>query len=194
MPNTSQQLLIISAPSGAGKTTLINHLMSVLHCLEFSISATNRPPRIGETDGKEYYFFSTVEFKNLIAQDKFVEWEEVYQGRYYGTLKSEIARISQQGKTAIFDVDVKGGLNIKKLYGNHALSIFIHPPSMEVLEQRLKARGTDNSHDIENRIAKATEELSYSNMFDRIIINDNVDTAKNELITVVSDFLNLKHE
>ncbi len=183
------KLIVISAPSGSGKTTLIRHLLSELPVFEFSISATTRPARTGETNGKDYYFLTVEEFKKRIEQQLFIEWEEVYEGRFYGTLKSEITRIASANKTVIFDVDVKGGINIKKLYGDKALSIFIQPPSIEILEARLKHRATDSENDIKARVDKAALEISFSSQFDRIIINNDIDTAKTELVSIVKEFL-----
>ena len=178
----NEKLIIVSAPSGSGKTTLITHLMSQLPLFEFSISATTRPMREGETDGKDYYFLTIEKFKELIEQQQFIEWEEVYEGRFYGTLKSEISRIANEGKVAIFDVDVKGGINIKKLYGSSALSIFIQPPSIEVLEERLRIRATDTEEDIKARVNKAAEEMTYSSQFDQIVVNDNIEVSKIKLV------------
>ncbi|HOG20074.1 MAG TPA: guanylate kinase [Salinivirgaceae bacterium] len=185
----NEKLIIVSAPSGSGKTTLIKHLMSQLPMFEFSISATTRPMREGETDGKDYYFLTVEKFKKLIEQQQFIEWEEVYEGRYYGTLKSEITRIANKGKIAIFDVDVKGGINIKKLYGSSAFSIFIQPPSIEVLEERLRIRATDTEEDIRARVNKAAEEMTYSSQFDQIVVNDNIEVSKTKLVDIVKEFL-----
>ncbi len=183
------KLLIISAPSGSGKTTLVRHLMNELQGLEFSVSATSRKPRGNEKDKKDYYFLTADEFKNKISQNKFVEWEEVYEGRFYGTLKSEVNRIREAGKTVVFDVDVIGGLNIKQIYGDDALALFIQPPSTEALINRLQARGTDNEDEIKKRISKAEKEMSYADRFDRIIINDNLNKAQKEIIEVVKKFV-----
>ena len=183
------KLLIISAPSGSGKSTLVKFLMKELTDLEFSISATSRKPRGNEKHEKDYYFLSVDDFKNKIAQNDFVEWEEVYKGRFYGTLKSEVNRIRESGKTVVFDVDVIGGLNIKKLYGDEALALFIKPPSIDELKNRLKKRGTDETDEIEKRIAKAEEEMSYAPKFDRIIINDDLNKAQKEILDAVKSFL-----
>lgn len=171
------KLFIFSAPSGSGKTTIVRKLLEKNLNLEFSISATSRPKRGNEIDGKDYYFLSADEFKAKIAKDEFIEWEEVYENRFYGTLKSEMERIWNKGKHVIFDVDVIGGINIKKKYPERALSIFIMPPSIEELEKRLILRSSDSQEDIETRINKATEELTYANQFDTIIINDVLEEA-----------------
>lgn len=186
------KLIIVSAPSGSGKSTLVTHLMSQIDDLVFSISATSRVPRGEERNGIEYYFLSKEEFEQKIDSNDFVEWEEVYAGRYYGTLKSEITRIRESGKSVIFDVDVVGGVNIKKLYADEALSIFIKPPSIEELRTRLISRGTDSKEEIEKRIGKAAYELEFENKFDKVIVNDNLKIAKVELIKVVKEFLTLK--
>jgi guanylate kinase len=183
------KLIIVSAPSGSGKSTLVNHLMKNIEHLAFSISATSRQPRGKEQDGKEYYFLTKEAFEDKINNNEFVEWEEVYAGRYYGTLKSEVNRIRESGNSVIFDVDVVGGVNIKKLYGKEALSIFIKPPSIEELEKRLKKRGTDNQDEINKRIEKAAYELEFENKFDQTIINDDLTKAKNELVNLVDKFL-----
>ncbi|MCK9156683.1 MAG: guanylate kinase [Paludibacteraceae bacterium] len=182
-------LIIFSAPSGSGKSTLINYLMSIMDCFEFSISATSRAPRGTEVNGKEYYFLTPEEFKSKIANNEFLEWEEVYTNKFYGTLKSEVNRINAAGKVALFDVDVVGGLNIKKFYGERALSVFIQPPSIAELRKRLESRATDSPEVIESRIAKAEKELTYAPQFDKIIVNDDLEKAKNDLKNLISDFL-----
>ncbi len=171
------KLIIFSAPSGSGKSTIINEILQKEFNLEFSISATSRVPRGEERDGKEYYFLSPDEFKEKIKNNELLEWEEVYPGTFYGTLKSEVTRITAKGNNVIFDLDVIGGLNIKKMYGAKALSIFIQPPSFDELKKRLTSRGTDSSDKIEERLAKVEEELSYADMFDTVIINDDLDKA-----------------
>jgi len=171
------KMFIFSAPSGAGKTTIVQRLLKKLPNLEFSISATSRPIRNNETDGIDYYFLSVEDFKQKIAQHEFVEWEEVYKNRFYGTLKSEVTRIWEKGNHVIFDVDVVGGLNIRRLYPDEALSIFVMPPSVEELEKRLRLRSTDSNEDIEVRVAKAKNELEYANQFDVIILNDELEKA-----------------
>ncbi|NQU33729.1 MAG: guanylate kinase [Bacteroidetes bacterium] len=185
------KLLIFSAPSGSGKTTLVKYIMGQIDTLLFSISATSRKIRSNEVDGLDYYFLSVEDFKKKIANNEFVEWEEVYKGRYYGSLKSEVERIRNQGLHVVFDVDVVGGVNIKKLYGDVALSIFVMPPSLAALKQRLLVRGTDNSDDIQTRLEKAEHELTYSNKFDMIIINDNLEHAKKESLELVKNFIKL---
>jgi len=183
------KLLIFSAPSGSGKTTLVKYLMQQVDNLSFSISATSRSKRGGEVDGKDYYYLSAGEFRKKIANNEFVEWEEVYTDKYYGTLKSEVERIRNQGQHVVFDVDVVGGVNIKKLYGNGALAIFIMPPSIEVLKQRLIGRGTDSKDDIATRISKAEFELTFSDKFDETIINNNLEKAKKETVELVKRFV-----
>ncbi len=183
------KLVIISAPSGAGKTTIVNHLLQEVPGLEFSISATTRNPRGKEKDGKEYYFITVEDFRERIRKKEFTEWEEVYKDHYYGTLKSEIERIWAKGKHVIFDVDVKGGINLKNIFGNKAVSIFIMPPSLSELEMRLHARATDNPEKIKIRVEKAVEEMKLAGKFDHIVINDNLEQARNEVCKVVKSFL-----
>lgn len=183
------KLVIFSAPSGAGKSTIVNHLLKAGYDIEFSISATSRAPRGNERNGVEYYFLSPDEFRNKIANDEFIEFEEVYKDCYYGTLRSEIERIGSKGKNIVFDVDVVGGLNIKKQYGDRALLIFIAPPSIEILRERLTGRGTDAPEMINLRIAKAEYELSFAPHFDVTIVNDNLEVAKDEAEKVIQDFL-----
>jgi guanylate kinase len=184
------KLFIFSAPSGSGKTTIVRNLLEKDLDLEFSISATSRPKRENETDGKDYYFLSVDDFKEKIVKDEFVEWEEVYENRFYGTLKSELERIWSNGKHVIFDVDVVGGLSIKKKYPGKALSIFVMPPSIEELEKRLTLRSTDSTEDIDERINKANRELSYAEKFDIIIINDKLEKAIQESEIAVKKFVN----
>ena len=160
--------------------------------MEFSISATSRKPRPGEENGREYYFLSHDEFKQKVAEDKFVEWVEVYQGTCYGTLKSEIERIWKKGNVVIFDVDVLGGVSLKKIFGDKALSVFIQPPSIEVLEQRLRDRNTETEESLKKRIERAQMELQYSNQLDVVVVNDDLETAINETETIVNNFLNGK--
>ncbi len=183
------KLFIFSAPSGSGKTTIVQNLLKKDLNLEFSISATSRPRRKNEVDEKDYYFLTTDNFKAKIEKDEFVEWEEVYENRFYGTLKTEVERIWSQGKHVIFDVDVIGGLNIKNKFLNRALSIFIMPPSMEELEKRLILRSTDSNEDIETRLDKANEELSYADRFDVIIINDKLEKAIKKAETTIKKFI-----
>ena len=171
------KIIIFSAPSGSGKSTLIGHLLKRFPQLEFSISATSRAPRGSEVNGKEYYFLTNEEFKNKVAAGEFVEWEEVYAGTCYGTLRSELKRIWDKGHVIVFDVDVKGGVNLKKIFGDDALSIFIMPPSVEELRRRLEKRGTDTPETIAKRVAKAEEEITYAPLFDKIVVNDSLETA-----------------
>lgn len=184
------KVLIFSAPSGSGKSTIVNHILSLYpDSMEFSVSATSRPPRGEEKHGREYYFLSPDEFRKAVKEDKFVEFEEVYEGRFYGTLKSECERIWAAGHVIIFDVDVKGGVNLKKYFGDKALSIFIKAPSVEVLRERLVKRGTDSPEAIEERVAKAEEEMTYAPKFDYLLVNDDLNTAYAESEKVVEDFL-----
>ncbi len=183
------KLIILSAPSGAGKTTLVHHLMKKVPNLAFSISATSRKPRKGEVNGKDYYFISAEEFKKKIREGAFVEWEEVYENQFYGTLIAEVERLRKEGKHVVFDVDVKGGLSIKRLYGNDALAVFIKPPSMQVLEQRLRKRSTEDEESLKKRLARAEEELSFESRFDVTLINDDLKKAKIEIVEVVKQFL-----
>ena len=184
------KLVIFSAPSGSGKTTLVHHIMTQIPELEFSVSATNRKARPGEKDGVDYYFLDTEVFKEKIANDDFVEWEEVYDNQFYGTLKSEIERIREKGHSVIFDVDVKGGLNIKKIYGAEALAVFIRPPSIAVLESRLRHRSTESEESINKRIDRASYELGFENKFDVVLVNDELEMSKSSSLAVVKDFLN----
>ena len=186
------RLLIFSAPSGSGKSTIINWLMTEHPELNlaFSISCTSRAPRGTERHGVEYFFLTPDEFRRRIAQNEFLEYEEVYADRFYGTLKSQVDRQLEAGQNVIFDVDVKGGCNIKKFYGDHALSLFIQPPSIDELRNRLNKRATDAPEVIEDRIARATYELTFASKFDRIIINDNLERAEQEVYLAVKSFLN----
>jgi len=183
------KLLIFSAPSGAGKTTIVKHLLQKDFDLNFSVSATSREPRTGETHRKDYFFLSEKEFRKKIENDEFLEWEEVYKGIYYGTLKSEVESIINSGKNIIFDVDVIGGLNIKKFYDKEALAFFVQPPSVDELKKRLRNRSTESEEKINMRIAKAEKELSYAGRFDVIIINDKLDSALKIVENKVAEFL-----
>lgn len=185
----SAKLIIVSAPSGSGKSTLVRYLMEQGLNLAFSVSCTSRAPRGQEVHGKDYYFLSAEEFRQRIANDEFLEYEEVYTDKFYGTLKSEVERLSNEGKTVVFDVDVKGGVNIKRFYGERALSLFIQPPSIEELSRRLHGRGTDTEEVIQQRLAKAGEELTYAPQFDRVIVNDQLEVAQQEILQVVTEFL-----
>ncbi|TCN67641.1 guanylate kinase [Acetobacteroides hydrogenigenes] len=183
------KMIIFSAPSGAGKTTIVKHLLSKFPQFEFSISATSRKMRDGEQHGKDYFFLSVDDFKRRIANDEFVEWEEVYADNFYGTLKSELERIWAKGNVVIFDVDVKGGVNLKRMFPDNSLSLFVMPPSVEELRNRLVGRGTDSAEAIERRVAKAQEELSYSSKFDVVVVNDNLEDAKSKAEDAIASFL-----
>ncbi len=185
-------IIIFSAPSGSGKSTIVNYLLERHPELEFSVSATSRAPRGTEKHGEAYYFLTTEEFKKKIDENAFVEYEEVYSGCYYGTLKSEIERISAKGHHVVFDVDVVGGCNLKRIFGEDALSIFIAPPSVEVLRQRLKGRGTDSDEMIEKRVDKAEYEMTFAPKFDRIIVNDRLEDAQQEAETAILQFIHPK--
>lgn len=188
--NTMGKVIIFSAPSGAGKSTVVGHLLGLHPEFEFSISAASRAPRGTEKDGVEYHFMTADRFRELIAQDSFVEYQEVYPGNFYGTLKSEVERIWAKGNVIIFDVDVKGGVNLKKYFGNDALSILIVPPSMEVLRKRLVGRGTDSPEAVQTRLAKAGEELDYAKgKFDVSIVNDVLERTFETAEKAVDDFL-----
>ena len=184
--------LIFSAPSGSGKSTIVQWLTSEHPELNlvFSISATSRPPRGTEQHGVEYFFLTPAEFKAKIEANEFLEYEEVYTDRYYGTLKSQIESELEQGKNVIFDIDIKGGINVKKHFGERALSLFIQPPGVEELRRRLVGRGTDTAEQIEIRLAKAEYEMSFASEFDKIIVNDDLDAAKAETLKAISEFLN----
>jgi guanylate kinase len=183
------RVLIISAPSGAGKSTLVNHLLKSGLPLAFSVSATSRKPRGKEVNGREYYFIRAAEFKRKIKAGEFVEWQEVYQNHYYGTLKKELDRITKEGCIPLFDVDAKGGINLKKIFGDSALSIFIMPPSVEELRARLIKRGTETPEDIKMRVEKAFSEILLADSFDRVIVNDDLKRASGEICSVVKEFL-----
>ncbi len=185
----SNKVIIFSAPSGSGKSTIVSHILKLHPEMEFSVSATSRAPRGQERNGIEYHFFTADEFRKMIAEDKFVEYEEVYAGSFYGTLKSEVQRIWDKGHVIIFDVDVKGGVNLKKYFGDKALSVFIQAPSVEELRKRLVARGTDSAEAIAKRVAKASEEITYADKFDYILVNDDLQKAYAEAEKVVDDFL-----
>lgn len=190
MDQMNNRVLIFSAPSGSGKSTIVNHILGIYKDeMEFSISATSRAPRGTEQDGKEYHFVTPDKFRKLIASDSFVEYEEVYEDHFYGTLKSEVERIWAAGHAIIFDVDVKGGVNLKKYFGDKALSIFVKAPSVEVLRERLVKRGTDSPEAIEERVAKAAEEMTYAPEFDYVLVNNDLKTAFEECEKVIEDFL-----
>lgn len=181
-------ILIFCAPSGSGKSTFVNYLLQHYGNFELSVSATSRPPRGKEQHGKEYYFLSAEEFRNLIAEDWLIEYQEVYPDYFYGTLRSEIDRIEANGNHVIFDVDVKGGINLKHIFGDKALAVFIQPPSIEELRRRLNARGTDSQEMIERRIAKAGKELEDAPLFDEIIINDDLAAAQQDLQQLLTKY------
>ena len=183
------KLIIFSAPSGAGKTTIVKHLLQQNLNLEFSISATSRGMRHTETHGKDYYFLSPEEFRSKIENDEFLEWEEVYSGTFYGTLKSEVERIRKIGKNVIFDVDVVGGCNIKEYYGDEALAVFVQPPSVGELRNRLVSRSTDAPEVIEKRVAKAEYELTFADRFDVIIVNDHLEKAFEDATNCIREFI-----
>ena len=184
------KLLVFSAPSGSGKTTLVNHLLSEIPNIAFSVSATTRQPRGAEQNGVEYYFMSLEEFKQRVENDEFLEWQEVYPGRCYGTLKAVVEKMQEEGKHVAFDVDVVGGTNIKKFYGDEALSVFIQAPSIEVLRKRLVGRQTDSMEEIEKRLSKAQWEMDFAQgKFDVTIINDDLETAKADILEAVTSFI-----
>ncbi|MCM1501628.1 MAG: guanylate kinase [Bacteroidales bacterium] len=184
------KVIIFSAPSGAGKSTIVNHLLKQHPEMEFSISATSRAPRGQEKDGVEYYFFTADQFRQMVAEDKFVEYEEVYSGSFYGTLRSEVERIWAKGHVIVFDIDVKGGVNLKRIFGDKAFSIFIQAPSVEVLRNRLISRATDSAEAIEKRVSKAASEMEFADgKFDYILVNDNLETALAEAGRIVDEFI-----
>ena len=183
------KLIVFSAPSGSGKTTLVRHLLAQDLPLGFSISATSRNPRGQEQDGQDYYFLSAEDFRSQIAADAFLEYEEVYAGTYYGTLQSEVERLWAAGKHVLFDIDVVGGLRIKEKFPEQTLAVFVQPPSVEILEQRLRARGTESEEKIQQRLAKSTQELSYAPQFDRVIVNDNLAQAQQEVVALIASFI-----
>lgn len=184
-----EKVIIFSAPSGSGKTTLVKHSLEIFPELQFSISCTTRHPRGSEVHAIDYHFITPEEFRQKIKEDAFVEYEEVYTDKYYGTLKSEVEKIWNQGKIVIFDVDVKGGVSLKKYFGEQALSIFIEPPSIDELERRLISRNTDDAETIKARVEKAEEEMAYAKEFDTIVINTNLDDAKIEIESLIKNFI-----
>ena len=187
--NTKGKIIIFSAPSGSGKSTLINYLMKQKLNLRFSVSATTRPPRAGELNGVEYFFITIEEFKQHIAAGDFLEYQEVYKDCFYGTLKSQVEKQIESGNNIIFDVDVVGGCNIKKIFGSQALSVFIQPPSVDILRKRLETRGKDTAEVIEKRIKKAEYELSFAPKFDVIIVNDDLNKAQKDIKETVQKFI-----
>ncbi len=190
--SASKKAIIISAPSGAGKTTIVHHLLKIFPQLEFSVSATSREKRVNETHGKDYFFIGTEEFKKKIANGELLEWEEVYPNLFYGTLKSEIENIRKRGHIAAFDVDVVGGLNLKNIFDNNALALFIMPPNFKELEKRLKTRGTETPEKLAIRIAKAKNEMTKAKLFDKIVVNDSLPHALADAEQLVREFLS-KH-
>lgn len=190
MESQQGKLIVFSAPSGSGKTTIVRHLLNQDDLnLEFSISATSRQPRGKEVDGKDYHFISPEAFKNHIDRDEFVEWEEVYRDNFYGTLKSEVNRIWSKGKHAIFDIDVVGGLRVKRKFPEKTISIFVKTPSLEEMEKRLRGRKTDSEEKIQERIAKAKKELAFAPEFDHILVNDDLETAQNKAKELLKNYL-----
>ena len=186
----NNKVIIFSAPSGAGKSTVVNHILGLHPEIEFSISATSRAPRGQEQHGVEYYFYSSDEFRQMIAENKFVEYEEVYAGSFYGTLKSEVERIWAKGHVIVFDIDVQGGVNLKRIFGEQAFSVFIQAPSVEVLRERLVGRGTDTPEAIEKRVAKAASEMEFAaGKFDYVLVNDDLTTAFAESERIIDEFL-----
>ena len=183
------KLVIFSAPSGSGKTTIVRHLLGLDLGLRFSISATSRAPRGAEIHGQDYYFLSPNDFRKRIENKEFLEWEEVYKDQYYGTLRSEVERIWTEGNHALFDIDVKGGVNLKKAFGKNALAVFVAPPSLEILEERLRNRGTDDEASMKKRLDKAAYELSFKSSFDRVIVNEILTEAQQEAEALIRDFL-----
>ena len=183
----AKNVLIVSAPSGGGKSTIVGHLLKTFNFFDFSVSATSRAPRGAEVNGKEYFFLSQDEFKRRAINGDFVEYEEVYPGLFYGTLKSEVERIWGKNKVILFDIDVMGGMNLKKLYGDKALSLFIAPPSLDTLRERLIKRGTDTPEAIDKRVAKAEKEMAFAENFDKILVNDNLQIAFAEVEQIIKE-------
>jgi guanylate kinase len=190
--NSEFKMLVFTAPSGAGKTTIVRHLLKSYKNLDFSVSATNRKKREKEVEGKDYYFLSTEAFKTKIAEEDFVEWEEVYDDQFYGTLKSEIDRLWALGKHIVFDIDVRGATNIKKLYKDQCLAIFIKPPSLNVLINRLKKRDTETEASLNKRITRVKREMEYEKTFDKVLVNDLLEVSLKEAELIVEDFLSLE--
>jgi len=189
---TYNKIIILTAPSGSGKTSIARYLLQSFHNLSFSVSAATRKPREGEVNGSDYYFISEEEFKLHIKNNDFIEWEMVYEGKYYGTLKSELERIWQLGKVPILDIDVHGGIHVQREYPINTLSLFVKPPSVEELRKRLESRGTESTDSINTRVSKASYELSFADQFDHVIINDDLDKACKEAGNIVSEFLKSK--
>lgn len=187
--NVNEKVVIICDPSGSGKTSIVKYLLDSGLPLALSVSATSRTKRAQETDGKDYYFISADEFRKRVANGEFLEWQEVYAGQYYGTLLSELTRIWEAGNAVIFDVDVLGGLNIKKHFGDNALSIFVKPPTLECLKQRLLGRGTETEETLKKRLDKSEYELSFENKFDKVVLNDTLSVAQKEAYNLIAGFL-----
>ncbi|MCX6234927.1 MAG: guanylate kinase [Bacteroidetes bacterium] len=183
------KLIILSAPSGSGKTSIVRQVLQAGLHIEFSVSSCSRPPRLNEVNGKDYYFLSPAEFREKINHNEFIEWEEVYPGQYYGTMKSEVTRIWNNGNHVIFDVDVIGGLNIKNLYKEQAISIFIMPPSISILEERLRHRNSESEDSLRKRLKKADYEMTFADRFDKIIINDDLPIAVDKTILLIKEFI-----
>ncbi|GAB4257696.1 MAG: guanylate kinase [Saprospiraceae bacterium] len=183
------KLIIVTAPSGSGKTTIVKHLLSTFDNLAFSVSATTRPPRKGEVHGKDYYFISPEEFREHVKNGDFLEWEEVYENQYYGTLRSEVERLWKEGKHVIFDIDVQGALNLKEAFPDKTLTIFVKPPSTKVLSERLRRRKSESEESLKKRIAKAEFELSFANNFDVVIVNDKLEEAFQKADAVVGKYI-----
>lgn len=191
MSTQIHKMIVVSAPSGAGKTTIVKYLLKTFPQLGFSISATSRKIRAGEIDGREYYFLTTAQFKMMIENNDLLEWQEVYAGNFYGTPVSEVQRINTNGQIPVFDLDVVGGINVKKMYGENVLALFVKPPSVLDLENRLRTRATENEESIQRRLSKAKWELSFENQFDKIILNDNLENAYKQAVSYVSSFLGI---
>jgi guanylate kinase len=189
-----KKLIIFTAPSGAGKTTIVRHLLKVRDDIAFSISACTRTPRYGEVNGMDYYFMNVEEFKRKIAHEQFVEFEEVYTNQYYGTLRSEITRLWDSGKNVLFDVDVKGALAVKRKYGDRALAVFVKPPSFDILKQRLTSRKTEDEASLRKRINRVREEMTYERYFDVTVVNDELSVALQEAALIVDNFLTLQSD
>ncbi len=192
MNSSAHKMIVVSAPSGAGKTTIVKHLLKTFPQLGFSVSATSRKLREGEINGREYYFVSANEFRLMIHEGKLLEWQEVYPGSFYGTQVSEVERIASNGQFPIFDVDVVGGLKIKKMFSEKALAIFIRPPSYEILESRLRSRASDSEESLQKRLEKVRWELSFEKDFDIVVVNDRLEDTFMQAVTVVKDFLGIK--
>ncbi len=188
------RMFVFTAPSGAGKTTIVRHLLSHYDFMDFSVSATTREKRPHEIDGRDYYFITPEEFRKKVQQEEFIEWEEVYDDQFYGTLKSEVDRLWKEEKHIVFDIDVRGATSIKNLYGEKCLATFIKPPSLEILIKRLKDRNTESEESLRKRIARVKREMGYENNFDKILVNDLLQVAKKEAEFLVEEFLNLNDE